>query len=96
VGTLAYTRNFIKSLVICTKSFVRKIKCGCGKHVRLTHNVYGLGTLEILSLIRTLSCIDLQFMGLGTAVSLVPAVLPNVQQEFILNLNKTAHTMVGC
>ena len=62
------------------------------------HLVYGLGTLELLSLIRTLSCIDLQFMGLGMAASLVPAVLPNVpvQQEFILNRNKTAHTMVGC
>jgi len=34
------------------KSFVRKIMRGYVKHVRMTHHVYGLGNLEILSLIR--------------------------------------------
>jgi len=34
------------------RSFVRKIKCGYVKHVRMAHHVYGLGNLELLSLIR--------------------------------------------
>ena len=46
------TRNFIKSLLNMHKSFVRKIKCGYVKHVRMTHHVYGLGNLKLLSLIR--------------------------------------------
>lgn len=52
MGTLALARNFIKSLLNVHKSFVRKIKCGYVKHVRMTHHVYGLGNLELLSLIR--------------------------------------------